>query len=248
MTKPENSSLDILGVRPVANSIEKITDGVVDGARAFLSRICLPAAEEFGLLLQDQVTFWRSTRAIKLAAKAERKVIQQYGQVPVKVSPRIAHSILNEGSWIDDEEIHDMWAGLLASSCSEANADDSNIIFISLLKQLTSLQVRVIRYAVEESKKYLSPGGWPVADLPLLSAEELGQVVGSNNFLRLDRELDYLVDLGLIKSKYMNGGGFSLESNKADITPSALALSLYIRGEGFPGNPTEYWSLKKKEK
>ena len=36
MADKEDKSLDILGVKPVANSIEKVTDGVVDAAKAFL--------------------------------------------------------------------------------------------------------------------------------------------------------------------------------------------------------------------
>jgi hypothetical protein len=50
----ENKSLDILGIKPIGNAIESLTDGFVSGASAFLSRICLPAAEEFGLLLRDR--------------------------------------------------------------------------------------------------------------------------------------------------------------------------------------------------
>lgn len=46
----DNKSLDVLGVKPIADSVNTVTKGTVDGASAFLSRICLPAAEEFGLL------------------------------------------------------------------------------------------------------------------------------------------------------------------------------------------------------
>ena len=48
MNEPDKS-LDILGIKPIGNAIESVTTGMVAGASAFLSRICLPAAEEFGL-------------------------------------------------------------------------------------------------------------------------------------------------------------------------------------------------------
>jgi len=39
----------------LAEAINTVTTSVVGGAEAFLGRICLPAAEEFGLLLRDRV-------------------------------------------------------------------------------------------------------------------------------------------------------------------------------------------------
>lgn len=240
----KDKSLDILGVKPVANSIEKVTDGVVDGAKAFLSRICLPFSEEFGLLLQDHVKSWRAERAARLAQKAEDKVKLHHGDTEVIVHPRIAHSVFDEGSWIDDDVVHSMWAGLLASSCSESGTDDSNIVFISTLKQLTAVQVRIIRYAVESADKYVSSAGWPFNDSVSCSIEKLKEVCETDDLLRIDRELDHLSDLGLLG--HGMGGGFSPDSDTADITPSSLALHLYVRAEGFPGTPIEYWSLEKK--
>lgn len=38
--------------------LNTLAQGAVDGAGAFLGRICLPAAEEFGLLLRDKVGFY----------------------------------------------------------------------------------------------------------------------------------------------------------------------------------------------
>src|SRR5687768_12770409 len=68
----EDKSIDLFGVKPAAKAMEKATEGAVAGAGAFLSRICLPAAEEFGYLLQDRVRAWRGTHAVQLAAKAEQ--------------------------------------------------------------------------------------------------------------------------------------------------------------------------------
>lgn len=242
----KDQSLDILGIKPVSKSVEKITEKSLDGASAFLSRICLPAAEEFGLLLQDHVKSWRANKATKLAMKAEKKVLLYHGESDVKVHPRIAHSIFEEGSWAEDEIIHDMWAGLLASGCEETGLDDSNVIFIAALKQLTALQVRVIKFSVENANKFISGGGWPYADqvnCPLLKLKAICQ---SDDIFRIDRELDYLRSIELIGNG-VGGGGFSPDGDTADITPSPLALHLYVRGEGFLGSPIDYWKLKKKQ-
>lgn len=245
MSEEKDKSLDIFGIKPASKSVEKVTDGVVDGARAFLGRICLPAAEEFGLLLQDHVRSWRATKAASLAQKAEQKVVLYHGNADIKVHPRIAHSIFEEGSWAEDETIHNMWAGLLASGCDETGLDDSNVIFIAILKQLTSLQVRVLRFAVENSNKYVSVGGWPYADRINYSLEQLKDISQTEDVSRIDRELDYLRSMELIGST-LGGGGFNPDNDTAEITPTGLALHLYVRGEGFIGTPTDYWALEKK--
>ena len=240
MTEKDDKSLDILGIKPVATSIEKVTDGVVDAARAFLSRVCLPASEEFGLLLQDQIKSWRASRAAILAKKAEEKVRIQYGDTDVTVLPRIAHAVFENGSWEDDETVHDMWAGLLASACSERGVDDSNLVFIATLKQLSSLQVRVLRFAVETADKFVSRAGWPYAEHFECSAEKLREVCGTNDLIRIDREIDHLTSLDLL------GEGFDPDSEFLDLHPRPLAMSLYVRADGFPGTPIEYWNLKVK--
>ena len=238
MAEKDDRSIDVLGIKPVSNSIEKVTDGVVDAARAFLSRICLPASEEFGLLLQDQVKAWRASRATLLAKKAEEKVKLHHGDALVEVQPRIAHSVFDEGSWIQDEVVHDMWAGLLASACNENGGDDSNVIFIGILRQLTALQVRILRFSIEQADKYVSKDGLPYAESDPYQIEKVKEVCGLRDLIRIDRELDHLRSLELIR------GGFEIDSFIADLTPSPLALNLYVRADGFPGTPVEYWGLK----
>lgn len=242
MEVEKEKSLDVFGIKPISKSIEQVTDGTINGAKAFLGRICLPAAEEFGLLLQDHVKSWRAKNAARIAEKAEQKVLKNHGNKSVTVHPRIAHSVFEEGSWVEDEKTHDIWAGLLASSCKENLHDDSNIIFITTLKQMTSLQVHLVQYLVGISYKYISPGGYPFAEVIICATEELAEVCGTDDLLRIDREIDHLRSLELIE------GGIDINSDKsARIRPTPLALHLYVRGEGFPGSPTEYWTLKGKD-
>lgn len=72
MTDDKPKSFDIFGIRPLAEAINTLTKGAVDGAGAFLSRICLPAAEEFGLMLRDKVSSWRAKNAVAIIQKAEK--------------------------------------------------------------------------------------------------------------------------------------------------------------------------------
>ena len=51
------------------------TQGLLDGAAAFLSRVCLPAAEEFGRALRDRISAWRAKNAAQVLNKASHLAI-----------------------------------------------------------------------------------------------------------------------------------------------------------------------------
>ena len=241
MPQEEHKSLDLLGVRPLASAIDKTAETSLAGASAFLSRICLPAAEEFGLLLTDRVSHWIASNAAKIAAKAESLTSGMKGRL--EAHPRLAWEIVDKGSWTDDDLSQRMWAGLLASSC--ASGDDSNILFTSLLERLTSVQVRILTHACEAAPKFVSKAGLPYTEEISIPLEDLTKLTGVSDLHRLDRELDYLRSMELIGGG-SSGGGFSPDSTTATIQPSPLALHLFIRAQGFTRSPVEYWNLQLK--
>jgi hypothetical protein len=75
----------------------------------------------------------------------------------------------------------------------------------------------------------------------LVELKIIEEITECSDFHRLDRELDHLRALELIN------GGFDPDSTDADITPSALALQLYVRSQGYIGSPIDYFGLDKKE-
>jgi len=132
----ESRSLDLLGVKPIADSVNRLTRAAIEGASAFLGRICLPAAEELGLLFRDKVANWRARNAVLVVEAAREKLEQQRPTSDkVQAHPRILGSIIDNCSWTDDAELQDLWAGLLASSCTSDGKDESNLIFTNLLGQ-----------------------------------------------------------------------------------------------------------------
>jgi hypothetical protein len=248
MEDDNTKSLDLLGIKPLADSLKISIQAVVDGVSAFLSRICLPAAEEFGLSIKDRVHLWRESNKVILLYKAEQKLNKFSSEKGKHTHPRIVGEILNHGSWVEKEDIQNMWAGLLASSCTEDGQDDSNLIFISILRQLTSLQASLLNYCCENSKKMLSGAGWITAEEELIvSLKKLHEITGCEDFHRLDRELDHLRSLELIGIG-LGSGGFSQDSTDADITPSGLALQMYVRCQGYIGPPNEYFCIEKSKR
>lgn len=100
---------DPLGIEPVADAANEATKRTLDAAEGFLSRICLPAAEELGLLFRDRVRYWRALNAAKIARKAAAKLSEQEGAGEKQAPPRIVHQIMEHGSWIDQDDIQELW-------------------------------------------------------------------------------------------------------------------------------------------
>lgn len=237
-----SKSLDILGIKPVANSISKVTSATLDGAAAFLSRICLPAAEEFGFLLRDRVREWRAAHIAAIAEKAQKRLENSNAPQNVHAHPRLVSEILEEGSWIDDSVVQDMWGGLLSSSCTETGDDDSNLLFINMLSNLTRLEARLLKYICEHANKRMEPNGLIQAADLVITLDVLKQITAESDIHRLDRELDHLREIGLI-----NGGFLPGIDTSAHVSPSPIALHMYVRCQGVRVSPTEYFGLKLKQ-
>jgi len=237
MNNKDSQGLDILGIKPIGESINTLTKGAVDGAAAFLGRICLPAAEEVGLLLRDKISHWRAQNLVKIAEKAQRRLAQSNEPGETHAHPRLLFQVLEDGSWADTDDVQEMWAGLIASSCTADGRDDSNLMFINLLSQLTASQVRVLNFSCEKSEKRASESGWILGNPVIVRLDELQTITGIQDFQRLDRELDHLRALELIS------GGFPPNSTDANIGPTSLALHLYVRCQGVLQSPIDYFGL-----
>lgn len=152
--------------------------------------------------------------------------------------PRIVSSILNYSSLVESEKVQEMWGGLLASSCTESGDDESNLIFINILSQITSLQAKIINYACEKVEKHISKTGLVVPSPLLMKIGDLEQIAGVSDCHRLDRELDHLRYLGIIC------GGIYTDSDNVDLTPSDLGLQMYVRCQGSNDSPNKYFGLE----
>jgi hypothetical protein len=128
MENGKNKSLDIFGIKPIADSTKACTQAAIDGASAFLGRICLPATEEFGLLLQDKVKYWRQNNTIKMLQMAEAKLNKSDGDVKKHAHPRLVSNIIQQGSWVDEDIVQGMWAGVLASSCTDEGQEEAELL------------------------------------------------------------------------------------------------------------------------
>lgn len=223
---------DIMGI-----SSGKVSEDRENKARRFLKSICAEAEDEISRLLDEKLGLKRRNTAIKITGKAA-ELYNQYSNTGVEYAhPQLVCMVLEQGSWSTSYLIQDMWSGLLASSCAPAGKDDSNLVFMSLLNQMTRLEAKVLDYACKTSEKYILKGGGIAARSKIVSLEVMQNFSGVNDYHRLDRELDHLRFLGIIS------GGFDPRSTSADITPTQLGLHMFVRCQGFAMPPVEYFRL-----
>jgi hypothetical protein len=236
----QSKSLDILGIKPVGDAALLVTKATTDGAGAFLSRICLPAAEEIGFLLQDKVRAWRAEQAIKITARAQEKYRAAFGEADLHAPPRLIGSILEHGSWEDDDQVQGMWAGLMASSCTEKGKSQDNLIFINILGNMTASEAKLVAFTCENVRKLRTPAGLLIADDRQFTTEEL--MAGSEiaDILVLDIAIDHLCQLGLLAM----GSTLSIDGQSHRLSPSSISLHFYARCMGHATSVFDYYEVE----
>lgn len=239
----KNEKVDLLGLAPYGEAINTAVGKTFQGIEGFLKAVCMPALDEVGSMLKDQVRNWRLNNILRILDKAKGKLHFENGQIQLKAHPRVALSIIENGSVTDNDEVQELWAGLFASSCTKEGQDDENLIFVDLLKQLTVMEAKIIKYACQTSQKILYENGLITGRNLEIHCDRLIEIVGVNDIHRIDRELDHLRSLELFQSSVLGGsGGFSTgDELVAVITPSALALNLYMKSQGFADSPENFW-------
>src|SRR5216684_2604879 len=89
---------------------------------AIVKRMLGPAADELAEMWRDQVRLYRYERQLTCVKKAER-MAEKAGFTPQAVPPKILFPLLEGASFEENENLHDMWAALLANAASPGHAE-----------------------------------------------------------------------------------------------------------------------------
>jgi hypothetical protein len=111
-------------------------------------RMLGPAAEELAEMWRDQVRLYRYGRQVKCVEKAER-MVQEAGFTPQAVPPKILFPLLEGASFEEDEDLHTMWAALLANASSEMTKS-VRLGFISLLRAMSPDEAELLNSICEQ--------------------------------------------------------------------------------------------------
>src|SRR6202012_3183300 len=208
---------------------------------AFLHRISPTVAEDAGRLLREGLSNFRSANAMAIILTAERMISFAPNADKLRAPAPLVLRIVEESSWADAESTQHLWAGFLASSCPLSGKDDSNASFVDLLCRLTSSHVRILSVACTKGTKFMT-GVERISSRPItLSAREMSQIAGSRDLTRIQRDLEYLSDVGLLTTSTRAQAFTPIEGT--EIAPTSLGLQLYARCSGHRGAAQEFYGV-----
>jgi hypothetical protein len=199
----------------------------------FLCRVCPSGAEEAILLLDGHLDQDRTTTLFKIAFAAENLLVADPDVDRMRVHPKLVANLLRDASWAPDELTTQLWVGLLVSSSSVDEPDDSNQILVDLLIQITPHQAMIWTHACERALSSAPASGDFIPASIVLSPDEIVHLTGMHDLSRNATELAYLFNLGLIQNVF----DFTSyrDFDRFDITPSRLGLELYRHCQGQRG-------------
>ena len=207
-------------------------------ALAFLGRICPSAAREVNQLLREGLSNYRLASAIEIALRAEAMLAVEPDAGKRLAPPHLVMRILEGGSWADVDSIQQLWAGLLAASCTIGGEDESNSTFVDLLSQLPQVHVRILVFACIGASRAMPALGGISSRSPICTTKEIMKMTGSRDMIRIERDLQHLIDLGLLQRK--GSPAIFSDSNEGGITPTNLGLQLYARCNGLRGSAQDF--------
>lgn len=107
----------------------------IDTAKTFLDKLVVPAVEETGLLIKDQISRFRFNNQVKTLAKAKEKC-EKYGIDAKTISFKILCPLLEGASFEEEDEMIEVWSSLL-SNLADTEQNIENHIFPYLLSQIS---------------------------------------------------------------------------------------------------------------
>jgi hypothetical protein len=192
---------------------------------AIVKRMLGPAADELAEMLRDQVRLYRYERQLKCLEKAER-MAQEAGFTPQAVPPKILFPLLEGASFEENEDLHTMWAALLANAASADRKDIVHPGFIPTLRQLASDEALLLSWIFDHPRNRTFDQDFdepqPYTVLAYAYGELIGVVKpdeeGVIRRARLDR-LDFGTCLNSLEAAYLIRQESAEEERSYALTP-----------------------------
>jgi len=126
----------------------------IDLAKGFIDRLINPSVEELGLLMKDQISYWRFRNQILILNKA--KELCDRNKINIKsISPKLLCPYLENASLEDDDELQEKWASLLVNMV-DSNKNIQNHVFPYILSQLSKGEFTFLESVVLERRLRIS--------------------------------------------------------------------------------------------
>jgi hypothetical protein len=215
-------------------------------ARTLLARVLGSSADAVSEAVR-RYTEYRLRNVERIVERAAAKSGSPFQGTAVGL--RVAHVVLADGSYCDDELMADYLGGLLAGSRTARGRDDRAVSWSKVITSLSALQIRA---------HYLLYREW-AARLRIIGVYELGveaariqatMEISSEEFAKLlvgDSEVDendaMSHAIGGITRAGLLGDNFRYNGMFVRVAPSIVGLELYGWAQGLPGlSPRDFAS------
>ena len=211
----------------------------------FILAICPLAMMECRRMLSQELSNEQTSRVVHMAHLAEEMLYARRGTSRVRANPKLVIRILGESARAEDDLALQFWAGLLVAACSEEDTPDEDLGFVDLFAQLSSIHVRLLAGACDKAGTRSLPPNTRSAREFACTPAEIRRISGIHDLFRIERELQYLFDLGLMERVVTPSPFAPMEG--ADLNLTALGRRLCARFWGhrlpFMYRPEEQQSM-----
>lgn len=122
-----------------------------DLAKDFLDKLILPAVEETGLLIKDQITLWKFKNQVRILVKAKEYCVKN-GITTKTISLKILCPLLDNAALEEDEILQDKWA-ILLSNLVDSEQNIQNHVFPYILGQISTDEFLFLEKVLSDKKK-----------------------------------------------------------------------------------------------
>jgi hypothetical protein len=261
---------------PIDKVVEKTASELVEGVSSFFGKICMPAADELGQIIKDNIKFYRLKNLYRISVKT-KKLLGSKENFESSISPKLLKEIIDESSWESDDTIQNYWAGLLAGEIKTNSNGDDAIIYTSVLKDMSSYEARLVDIIysdncitelinAREGGKHEFVGNPPIT-IPIVSILKasptpLNYIVKNRNHEDIiNNEKDHGLAFGFIKPQLQSLIRKNLIDDwtnlgkKIEFNVTSSGLDLYMRCSGYKIYPLDayiatrkYWLSQTKTK
>lgn len=248
--------------------VDKSITKLVDGVSAFFGKICMPAADELGLLLRDKTKYYRLKNLVAITEKTKKLLSDTDLKTEVVLSPKFLKEVIEESSWEEDDAIQDIWAGLIAGEIKDGGRGDDAIIYTSTLKNMSAYEARLLKLIYGDDRvstlvhvreggasEYMSttPLIIPIVNMLAVSPRPLNYIVKNRTHEDiLSNTEDHHLAFGFIKPQLhsLTRKGliddWIMSENSIRIDPSSMGLDLYMRSTGLKLYPLDAYIVVRK--
>jgi PilZ domain len=206
-------------------------------ALAFLAFISPDSETRIRKLMTENLTRERTERVIEIVLLAEELLESENCPIRTDVSPELIVRALELAIEVEEAEVRDCWARMLAASISTGAEDVLNLTYLTLLSKLGRWHLRILSAAWDRAVQADHKTRGSASDEVFCSVEEIEAIAGAARVERIEWMVNDLHELGILGGSLKPAlGGRLFEVN---LTLSELGRGLCARCFGQPARAEE---------